>query len=83
MIIFSALLRKERERGNKVMAAINIEDITTEEIWESNRLKQEACESIKEALKVKLSADDMTVEWFERIFWNDTQGYLFRREGVR
>ena len=61
------------------MSTINIEDITTEEIWESNRLKREACESIKEALKEKLSADDITIELFERIFWSDTQGYLFRK----
>ena len=61
------------------MSAINIGNITPEEIWKSNRLKQEACESIKEALKEELSADDMTIELFERIFWVDTQGYLFRK----
>ena len=61
------------------MSAINIEDITTEEILESNRLKQEACDTIKEALKEKLSADDVTIELFERIFWADTKRYLFRK----
>ena len=63
------------------MSAINIGNITPEEIWESNRLKQEACESIKEALKEKLSVDTITIELFERIFWEDTQRYLFRKAG--
>ena len=58
---------------------VNIEDITTEEILESNRLKREACDSIKEALKEKLSVDTITIELFERIFRADTQGYLFRK----
>lgn len=77
-VIFNWCWKKGAE--NKKRQAINLRVVeSTEEILKSNRLKREACESIKEALKEKLSADDMTIELFERIFWADTQGYLFSR----
>lgn len=52
--------------------------ITMEDIVESNRIKKEACESCKDALKEHLTPD--ALEQFDKIFYSAAEGYLFKRK---
>lgn len=55
------------------MAAITMEDII-----ESNRLKKEACDNCKDALKNKLTPEQL--QKFEDAFYSASKGYLFKRK---
>lgn len=45
---------------------------------QSNKIKREVCESIKQALRNR-KVDDCTINRFEDVFWKETQGYSFNR----
>lgn len=55
-----------------------MEKITKFDIIESNRLKRETCNNIKESLKGKLS--DEKIEIFEKIFYAESDRYLFKKK---
>lgn len=55
------------------MAAITMEDII-----ESNRLKKEACDNCKDALKNKLTPEQL--QKFEDAFYSASKGCLFSRK---
>lgn len=52
--------------------------ITMEDIIESNRLKKEACDNCKDALKNKLTPEQL--QKFEDAFYSAAKGYLFSRK---
>lgn len=52
--------------------------ITMEDIIESNRLKKEACDNCKDALKDKLTP--VQLQKFEEAFYTTAKGYLFSRK---
>lgn len=55
-----------------------MEKITKFDIIESNRLKKETCNNIKESLKGKLSYEE--IEIFEKIFYAESDRYLFKKK---
>lgn len=52
--------------------------ITMEDIIESNKIKKEACNNCKDALKDKLTPEQL--EKFEDPFYSAAEGYLFKRK---
>lgn len=52
--------------------------ITMEDIIESNRLKKEACDDCKDALKDKLTPEQL--QKFENVFYTAARKYLFSRK---
>ena len=52
--------------------------ITMDKIIESNRLKKEAVENCKDALKDKLTPEQL--QKFEDVFYSTAKGYLFSRK---
>ena len=52
--------------------------VTMEDIIESNRLKKEAVENCKDALKDKLTPEQL--QKFEDVFYSTAKGYLFSRK---
>lgn len=55
-----------------------MEKITKFDIIESNCLKKETCNNIKESLKGRLS--DEKIEIFEKIFNSASDRYLFKKK---
>lgn len=45
---------------------------------QSNKIKREVCDSIKNALRNR-KVDDSIINRFEDVFWKETQGYSFNR----
>ena len=52
--------------------------ITLPEIAESDRIKKEACNRIKEQLKDKLSAEEL--DKLEQVFFECSKEYLFKKK---
>ena len=52
---------------------------TIEKIIESNRIKKEACNNCKNALKDKLTPEQL--DKFEDIFYSVSEKYLFSKRG--
>ena len=50
--------------------------ITLSEIAESERIKKEACERLKEQLKDNLSAEEL--DKLEEVFFECSKGFLFK-----
>ena len=59
-------------RGDEAMA------ITMEDIIESNRIKKEICDNYMDALKDKLTPEQL--QKFEDVFYSTAKGYLFSRK---
>lgn len=54
-------------------------NFTKEDIRESSRLKEKACENCMEKLKGVLSDSEM--QQFKEAFYTVSEGYIFRKKG--
>ena len=52
--------------------------VTMEDVIESNRVKKEAVENCKDALKDKLTPEQL--QKFEDVFYSTAKGYLFSKK---
>lgn len=53
-------------------------NISLEELEESNRLKEKACENCMGKLKGTVSEEEM--QQFQKAFYTASEGYLFRKK---